>query len=91
MTMRRRGFFKSLVKAAAIVALAPQIAFRVKPIKVAVEVVQKVEAVPSFWYQTTRETICTDEAYRKAWIRLCGSDHLPLDPEYKKALEAWFA
>jgi hypothetical protein len=27
----RRGFFKSLFKAAAIIALAPQIAFRVKP------------------------------------------------------------
>ena len=27
----RRGFFKSLAKAAAIISLAPQIAFRVKP------------------------------------------------------------
>lgn len=29
--MKRRGFFKSLAKAAAIVALAPQLAFRVNP------------------------------------------------------------
>lgn len=30
--MKRRSFFTSLAKAAAIVALAPQLAFRVKPI-----------------------------------------------------------
>lgn len=29
--MKRRSFFQSLAKAAAIVALAPQLAFRVKP------------------------------------------------------------
>lgn len=29
--MKRRGFFQSLAKAAAIVALAPQLAFRVRP------------------------------------------------------------
>lgn len=29
--MKRRSFFKSLAQAAAIVALAPQLAFRVKP------------------------------------------------------------
>lgn len=29
--MKRRGFFNSLAKAAAIIALAPQLAFRTKP------------------------------------------------------------
>lgn len=66
----RRRFFKSLVKAAAIVALAPQIAFRVKPLSVAVEAVPKVETVTPFWLQTTRYSSCVDDEYLKMYRRI---------------------
>lgn len=50
----RRGFFKSLAKAAAVVALAPQIAFRVRP---------EVPRVEYFWYETERSTMIVDQEY----------------------------
>lgn len=53
----RRGFFQSLAKAAAIIALAPQIAFRVKPEEIAVR-----DIVP-FWCETERYTLCYSEDY----------------------------
>ena len=57
--MKRRSFFTALAKAAAIVALAPQLAFRVKPIEIAAP---KID-LDSFWYQTERWSACYSKGY----------------------------
>lgn len=59
--MKRRAFFQSLAKAAAIVALAPQLAFRVKP-----EIPQAPKELVAFWCQTTRLARSYDDDYIKA-------------------------
>lgn len=58
--MNRRRWFQSLAKAAAIVALAPQLAFRVKP--------ELTTLDTQFWIQTTAEVSYYDEEYRKAFV-----------------------
>lgn len=71
--MKRRSFFKSLARAAAIVALAPQIAFGIKPewkhCTYGLDVGDKSFTV-AFWYQTSRRTACIDAEYVKALARL---------------------
>lgn len=49
----RRGFFKSIARAVAVIAIAPQIAFSRKLESVSVPVVQNLEA-SSFHMQTSR-------------------------------------
>lgn len=53
--MNRRSFFRSLARAAGIVALAPQLAFRVKPLQ--------VEAPAPFWFQEDRASMLVDDNY----------------------------
>jgi len=67
--VKRRSFFTSLAKAAAIIALAPQLAFRVKPIEWtrSDEGIMKTVA---FWNQTERYTACVDAAYEKAMAKV---------------------
>ena len=45
----RRGFFKSLAKAAAIIALAPQIAFRVRPEVVGLDLAEFHQHFVQIW------------------------------------------
>ena len=61
--MQRRKFFQRIAQAAAVVALAPQIAFRQKPL------LPKVEPQPalvSFWNQTERASTCYSAEYESA-------------------------
>ena len=61
--MKRRSFFSSIARAAAIVALAPQLAFRVKPaMPVAVPQPQNHEMV-GYWYETSRHSECYSDEY----------------------------
>lgn len=53
--MNRRSFFNSLAKTAAIVALAPQLAFRVKPMVGIIEP-KTTKVVESYWHQTDRHS-----------------------------------
>lgn len=68
--MKRRSFFKSLATFVATIALAPEIAFKVSPLKERPFVPVPVEwkAVP-FWYQTSRVAACYNDDYRK-WMEL---------------------
>lgn len=59
--MKRRSFFTSLAKAAAIVALAPQLAFRAKPIKVALP--EPPPTCVAYWTQMDRFTHYYDDDY----------------------------
>lgn len=60
--MNRRSFFNRIARAATIVALAPQIAFRAPRLKLGIE--EEVGTV-GFWSQTKRYSLCVDEDYRK--------------------------
>lgn len=53
--MNRRSFFRSLSKAAAIVALAPQLAFRSKP------QLPEIQHLETFWYQEERASMRMNE------------------------------
>jgi hypothetical protein len=79
--MKRRSFFQSLAKAAAIVALAPQLAFRVKPVVVEIShPAEVVTEVATYWTQTTRGVAFYSDGYREAMKKLCGVD----DPQVEE-------
>lgn len=58
--MKRRSFFRALARAAGIIALAPQLAFRPKwgPV------------IQPFWTQTKRMSRTVDDAYLKKMAEL---------------------
>lgn len=72
--MKRRGFFASLAKAAAIVALAPQLAFRAKPelpaINPAWETAQFEIRFVSFVQRIDSETGVPCENMFASWIKM---------------------
>lgn len=72
--MNRRSFFQSIARAAAIVALAPQIAFRAPKLKLVVEPPQQV----AFWRQITRRSRCVDSEYLKVYSTLFAASINPL-------------
>lgn len=59
----RRSFFRRIGAIVAAVALAPEIAFRVKLPKVSPEPVNWKD-VP-FWYQETRTSFCYSDEYKR--------------------------
>lgn len=66
--MNRRSFFQSLARAAATVALAPQLAFRVKPLPIKAPEPQQI--MVSYWMETSRHSMCYDNAYLEAMGKL---------------------
>ena len=77
--MNRRSWLKSLGRAACIVALAPQLAFRVKPVKNAV--FPAINPRVGYWIQTCRETSNVNAEFRKAFIEAFYRNHPPYTKE----------
>lgn len=65
--MNRRGFFKGLAQAVAIISLAPRLAFKAPALSVKVMEVPVAQVVP-FWFESNRYSLCTDKVYRE-WLK----------------------
>jgi hypothetical protein len=80
--MKRRSFFQSIARAAAIVALAPQLAFRVKPVVAEISHPVEVTEVATYWTQTTRVVALYSEGYREAMRKQFGVEMPEVDENF---------
>ena len=68
--MNRRSFFRGIAQAAAIVALAPQLAFRVRALSIAAPIPAQVSQVlRQLWYESSEIEMCCTTEYLAAFER----------------------
>jgi hypothetical protein len=69
----RRSFFKRIAGLVAIVAIAPELAFRAKlALPAAEDVAVSTETLGAFWTQTERHSVCVSAAYEEYMEKLYG-------------------